>query len=88
MVLSSHQMEDIAALSHRITVMSEGTTVLHGSTSEVFSQGDRLSEWGLEQPAITQVAETLIGRGWSLPRGIVDEEHLVEALLGCLGDVA
>ncbi len=84
LVLSSHQMEDIAALCDHVTVMLEGTTVSGGSAPEVFSQRERLQEWGLEQPIATQVAEALIARGWPLPAGIVDEDRLIDALLGCL----
>ena len=84
LMLSSHQMEDIAELSQRLTVMAEGTTVLEGSASQVFAQGERLAEWGLEQPVITRLAQALSERGWNLPSGIVDEGHLVAALDDCL----
>jgi len=88
LVLSSHQMEDVAALAQRVTVMSEGTTTLHGTTAEVFGQGDALRSWNLEQPFATQMADALTGKGWGLPPGIVDERQLVGALEDCLRPAA
>ena len=84
LVLSSHQMEDIAKLTRRVTVMSEGTTTLDGTTVEVFSQRDVLRSWDLEPPVATRLADALIEKGWELPPGIVDEGQLVDALEGCL----
>jgi energy-coupling factor transporter ATP-binding protein EcfA2 len=85
LVLSSHQMEDIATLCSRVTVMSQGTTVADGSTAEIFSQRDRLQAWGLEQPMATRVAGALVAQGWPLPAGIVDEDRLVKALIRVAG---
>jgi energy-coupling factor transporter ATP-binding protein EcfA2 len=72
LVLSSHQMEDIAALTQRMTVMQRGTDAATGTVTEIFAQGEALNAWGLEQPTVTRIAEGLRQRGWSLPPGIVD----------------
>ncbi len=79
-VLSSHQMEDLAALTRRLTVLDQGTTVLAGSVPEVFAQGSRLRALGLDVPVVTQLVEGLRERGWSLPAGIVRVEALKCAL--------
>ncbi len=79
-VLSSHQMEDLAALTQRLTVLDQGTTVLSGSVHEVFAQGSRLRALGLETPVVTQLVEGLRERGWPLPTGMVRVAALERAL--------
>lgn len=80
LVLSSHQMEDVAALTERLTVLSGGTTVLNGAVTEVFAQGERLRALGLDVPVVAQVVEGLRARGWSLPAGLVSQAELIRAL--------
>ena len=81
LVLSSHEMEDIAALTERVTVLSGGTVVQDGSLAEVFGSGRQLRDWGLDLPVVTQVSEALRNRGWALRPGIVDADDLCAALL-------
>ncbi|MBN1488175.1 MAG: energy-coupling factor transporter ATPase [Anaerolineae bacterium] len=78
LVLSSHQMEDLAILTTQLTVMKKGSTVLHGSVREVFGQVEHLRELGLGLPVITQVVAGLRQRGWVLPAGIITLQPLVE----------
>lgn len=78
LMLSSHQMEDIAELSHDVTVLDVGRVTLRGTVSEVFAQGETLRAQGLGQPTTTEIAEALRRRGWSLPSSIVKEDAFVE----------
>jgi energy-coupling factor transporter ATPase len=80
LILASHEMADITALTQRVTVMDHGQSRHTGSVAEIFADEDRLQNWGLEQPLVTQVAEALRSRGWPLAAGIVDTEHLTRAL--------
>ena len=80
LVLSSHQMEDLAILAERLTVMSDGADVLEGSVAEVFAQGARLRALGLGLPVVAEVTEALRNRGWPLPAGIVSPEALAACL--------
>ena len=80
LVLSSHQMEDVAALAERLTVLADGRSILDGSVADVFAQGERLRALGLSVPVVTQVAEGLQARGWTLPSGLVSQAALIEAL--------
>jgi energy-coupling factor transport system ATP-binding protein len=77
LVISSHQMEDLAILADRLTVLEKGSTALDGNVNEVFAQHERLRELGLGLPVVTQVAESLRTRGWPLPAGIVTVEALI-----------
>ncbi len=81
LVLSSHEMEDIAALAEHVTVLCRGTTPLNGPVNVVFGDAARLQDWGLEPPVVTQVSEGLRARDWSVPVGTVDREELREALV-------
>ncbi len=80
LVLSSHQMEDVAALTERATVLVAGRSILDDSVGAVFAQGERLRMLGLSTPIVTQVAEGLRARGWPLPPGLVSSTALIEAL--------
>ncbi|HOU15766.1 MAG TPA: energy-coupling factor transporter ATPase [Anaerolineae bacterium] len=80
LVLSSHQMEDVAALTDHVTVLDGGHSILNGRVTEVFAQGERLRALGLSTPVITQVVEGLRERGWVLPPGLVSSTALIEAL--------
>jgi len=84
LVLSSHQMEDVAALAGQVTVLDSGRSILDGSVGEVFAQGEQLRALGLSVPVVTQVVEGLRARGWTLPPGLVSPAALAEALSRCL----
>ncbi len=84
LVLSSHQMEDVAALTGHVTVLDSGRSVLDGRVTDVFAQGEPLRAFGLSVPVVTQVVEGLRSRGWTLPPGLISSVALVEALSRCL----
>jgi len=76
-LLSSHQMEDIALLAQSMTVMHKGQVVLDGPTKEVFSDANRLAEYGLELPAAVQVAQALRELGWPIPLDVLTVDQLI-----------
>ncbi len=80
LALSSHRMEDVAALTGQITVLDDGHSILDGRVADVFAQGERLRALGLSTPVVTQVVEGLRARGWTLPPGLVSPAALVKAL--------
>lgn len=80
LVLSSHQMEDVAALTGHVTMLDAGHSILDGRVADVFSQGEQLRAFGLSVPVVTQVVEGLRARGWTLPPGLVSPTGLIEAL--------
>ena len=57
-ILVSHDMDDIAAMSDRVLVMNKGTIVMNGTPGQVFARRDELTAIGLEVPA----ASKLLGR--------------------------
>ncbi len=62
-IFVSPNMEDMAGLVERIYVMDGGRTVMSGSTREIFSQPEKLAEYGLGVPQVTEVMHELKARG-------------------------
>ncbi len=84
LVLVSHNMEELAEMCHRMYVIAGGTTALEGPPEEVFGQGARLQEMGLDVPPVTQVFERLAGRG--LVQGLTGTVYRVEDAVRLLGE--
>jgi energy-coupling factor transport system ATP-binding protein len=80
LVLSTHQMEDLAALAQRVTVMSKGRDALNGPVEQVFANAGALRAVGLEPPVVTRIADALWERGWPLPAGLVEPGTLARAV--------
>ena len=59
LIFVSHNMGDIAEMSDRVMVMSDGKVALEGTPAEVFSQSDRLAEMGLGVPPAREIAELI-----------------------------
>ncbi|WP_304426648.1 energy-coupling factor transporter ATPase [uncultured Adlercreutzia sp.] len=85
-VMVSHSMEDLAALSDRILVLSEGRVFALGTPAEVFADAAALKAVGLGAPAPEAFAGELRAAGFALPRALYDERTLaadIAAQLGC-----
>jgi len=87
-ILVSHSMEEIARTVDRVVVMHEGQIAMHGSPSEIFSQGDALERMGLDLPEITRVILRLKAMGIDLPRDIFTVEQAARAILALKGGEA
>ncbi|MBI4928585.1 MAG: ATP-binding cassette domain-containing protein [Anaerolineae bacterium] len=83
-VLSSHVMEDVAALAADVTAFRKGQTALAGSAGEVFWDFERLNEIGLEAPVSARVAARLSELGWPIPRGVIIPDTLMNVVQSCL----
>lgn len=80
LVVSSHQMDDLADLVEAATLMAGGRDVLHGAVGQVFEQEEALLAAGLEAPVAARAALELRRLGWPLPRGLVTGGGLAAAL--------
>ena len=78
-ILITHYMEE-ATSADRIIVMDDGKVVMEGKPKEVFSQVDRLKEYRLDVPQMTELAFELRKEGLALPEDILTIEEMVEAL--------
>lgn len=77
----SHNMEDVAALSHRVMVMNGARQVLLDTPSKVFSQGELLKEMSLDVPAVTRILAGLKEKGYPVKDGIYTVEDGVREIL-------
>ena len=59
LIFVSHNMADIATLSDKVIVMSEGTIALSGTPLEVFSQRERLEAMRLALPPAREITELI-----------------------------
>ncbi len=73
-IFVSHNMDDVAAIAHRVIVMNDGLIHLDGTVDEVFSQGERLASLGLDVPEVTSVFLELKKAGFNLGK----DEYTVE----------
>lgn len=82
-VLVSHSMDEIAALCTRILVLQDGEIFMQGTPEEVFApeNAQELRRINLGVPRATKFALELAERGLRLPRTILSESQLVDALL-------
>ncbi len=80
LVLSSHQMEDLAFLAHQLTVFNHGKDVLSGSADQVFAQSEDLQSYGLEPPVAVQIAAALRDKSWPIPDTVLTTSDLVNAM--------
>ena len=83
-VLVSHSMEDIAKLADKIIVMNGGRIEMFAPTAEVFKQGERLTEIGLNIPQITIITDKLRKMGLPLSDGIYTVDAAYRELLDIL----
>jgi energy-coupling factor transport system ATP-binding protein len=84
LVLSSHQMGDLARLACDLTVFSQGRSVLNGTTGSIFAHRETLRSYGIEPPVAAQVAEDLREKGWPLSEGVMTAEALQDAVAKAL----
>ncbi len=90
-VVISHAMDDVARLATRVAVLEKGHLVMLGSTQEVFTQQDRLSQMGLDIPESYKLLKRLSDFGLDIPpqdslMALADE--LAKKITGGDGDAA
>jgi len=78
-VLITHYMEE-AIKAGRVIIMDGGKLIMEGTPKDVFSQPERIREYGLDVPQVTELADTLISKGVKLPKGILTVEELIREL--------
>ena len=75
-ILITHFMDE-AVRAERVIIMNEGTILLDGSPSEVFSKGETIKEANLDVPLAVELAGRLRKRGIKIPQNIITSEGLV-----------
>ncbi len=73
----THFMEE-AARAGRVAVMYKGKLVMDGSPRDIFSQVDKVREYRLDVPPMTQLSHMLKDRGVELPGDILTTDEMVQ----------
>jgi len=88
LLLSTHDMNDVAALTESATILKDGKVLFSGPTRQAFSQPELLEEAGLEMPAAAQAAQVMRKAGWQLPEGIMTLRELEACLAASLEEIS
>ncbi|MBR5740014.1 MAG: energy-coupling factor transporter ATPase [Firmicutes bacterium] len=78
-ILITHFMEE-AIEADRVIILDQGRILLDGDPEEVFERADEIRAVNLEIPMVTDLADRLIGEGIEVPKGIIREDDLVDAI--------
>ena len=79
----THYMEE-AARANRVVVINDGSVMLDGTPSEVFSSVEELRAVGLDVPQGTELLYEIGRAGYRLPAGLFGVEDCTEAILELL----
>jgi energy-coupling factor transporter ATPase len=79
-LLISNDMDEVAEVAGRVTVLHEGCTVLAGEVHEVFSQHDALVGARLGLPTVGEIVRALAREGVSIPGQPITACEAEEAL--------
>ncbi len=80
----SHNMADVAQLSDKVIVMSEGKAVMVGTPKEVFARRERLAELGLGVPPVTELMGELRARGADVAETVLSLKEAEEEIYNYL----
>ncbi|MBQ1378008.1 MAG: energy-coupling factor transporter ATPase [Lachnospiraceae bacterium] len=78
-ILITHYMEE-AVDADRVLVMDGGKLVMDGTPREIFAQAEKLKEYHLTLPQVTELAWELKKEGIDLPDAVLTNEEFVEAI--------
>ena len=78
-ILITHYMEEVIFADH-VIVMDGGKVVMQGKPREIFSQVEKLKEYRLDVPQVTELAHELKKEGVFLPDGILTIKEFVNAM--------
>lgn len=80
LVLVSHDMEEVARLSDRVSVLDQGRVVASGSARAIFADAPRLAALGLAPPEATLACQRLRSRGYPVPPDVLTIEEAGDVL--------
>lgn len=79
-VINITHFMDEAVLADRVIVIYKGEIVMDNTPKNVFSQVDKIHEYGLDVPQVTELAFMLKNKGVNISSNILTIEELVDAL--------
>ena len=83
-ILITHYMEEVIQADH-VYVMDAGKVMMEGSPREIFARSGELEKYRLSVPEAVKIAMLLRADGIDLPRDILNEQELVDAVAELAG---
>jgi energy-coupling factor transporter ATP-binding protein EcfA2 len=80
-LLITHYMDEVIH-ADKIIVMDTGRVVMQGTPREIFSQVDKMKEYRLDVPQVTELCYELRKKGIPLPLGILTKEEMLKVIQG------
>lgn len=80
-ILSSHQMEDIANLSEEVLLLNKGHSITQEKTARLLSNQTLLNKYQMQRPIAAILADLLRNKGYRLPKQIVTTKQLVQLFI-------
>lgn len=77
MVISSHQIEDLALLTDHVTLLSNGKVVESQVSATLLSNHPLLINYNMTSPIATKMAVILREKGWMVPGNIITSQQLL-----------
>ncbi len=78
-VISTHEIDFVPHIADYVYVLAgPGGIALSGTPGEVFSQGDRLRELGVDAPSLAELFSAMKDRGWDVGIPLTVEQALSE----------
>lgn len=78
-LLITHYMEEVID-ADKVIVMDEGKIVMEGTPREVFTRVEKLKQYRLDVPQVTELAYELRKSGLAIPEGILTVDELVREI--------
>jgi energy-coupling factor transport system ATP-binding protein len=79
LVVSSHQLEDLALLTDHVTLLSQGEVVVTEETDKILSNHTFLNQYQMIAPIAAQMGSILREKGWNVPENIIIGQQLIAA---------
>jgi len=65
-VIATHRLEELAQISHSLSIMQAGKIISSGETQMIFAEKEKLNESGLLEPLTVQISRKLCEYGWPI----------------------
>jgi len=83
-IIISHNMEEVAALCHRVAVMNKGRLVFCDTVANVFSRYEELKKYNLDIPKITELFRELHNSGYDVPQNVLTVDEAKEFIMNMI----
>lgn len=85
-ILITHYMDE-AVNADRVLVMNDGEVVMDDKPINIFSQYQKLKDYQLDAPIVTEIAHSLRDSGLTVKSNIINDKELVEEVCQLLSKI-